>query len=367
MHKNLRLFLVAWFLAFAGSQAVAQITISADDITGQFSADSTRRYFDTTTTTQVSIGDTAGATVWDFSLLRQDSSWTIQYVQPATTPFTADFPAASHAQKSDLTLTDVLPGVNATGTAYEYYKLDDYFVDFGIKGTGTVGGLISGTVVWTKVPADTLYKLPFTLGTQWGSTDSAITSIEVTGFYSSRTAKYESWDIVVDAYGVMTLPDATVHDALRIRKTPRPPATGTVSYSFVARDGAYVNFSALDAGAPLTGTVNIKNITWGPTVFDPPNAVASAPMGPDKFSLAQNFPNPFNPSTVIRYGLPGQSQVRLEIYNLIGQQVATLVNASQDAGYHEVQFSGANLPSGLYFYRLTAGGFVLTKKMMLTK
>ncbi len=184
---------------------------------------------------------------------------------------------------------------------------------------------------------------------------------------TSRTARYESWDIVVDAYGTMTLPDSTVHEALRIRKTPRPGGASTVSYSIVARDGAYVNLTAVDAAAPLTGVINVKNIIWGPAVFTPSTAIAPTQTAPAEFSLAQNYPNPFNPSTVISYGLPRQSQVTLEVYNVIGQRVAALVNETQAAGYHEVRFSGTNLPSGVYFYRLTAGSYVKTMKMALTK
>ncbi len=164
----------------------------------------------------------------------------------------------------------------------------------------------------------------------------------------------------------MTLPDATVHQALRIRKASRVPGIPT-SYAFVARDGAYVNLSAIDPGAPVTGTINVKNIIWGPKVYDPPVSVAPTPTLPAEYSLSQNFPNPFNPSTVIRYGLPQQSHVALDVYNVIGQKIATLVDDNQAAGYHEVHFSGSGLPSGVYFYRLTAGGFVRTLKMILTK
>jgi hypothetical protein len=366
MNRIIYGFLVFCVLGLVASQARAQITITADDIQGQFGADSTKRYFDTTSTTQVGIGDTATATIWDFSHLKKDSSWTVLYVKPSTTPYAANFPAANLGQKANITLSIPGFGVSAVGTAYEYYKLDTYFVDFGIKGSGTVGGVLTGSVDWTKIPADTLNKLPMTLGTKWTSSDSAITLIYVPNFYNSRTAKYESWDIAVDAYGSMTLPDATVHQALRIRKTSRIPGTPT-SYAFVARDGAYVNLSAIDPLAPLTGTTGVKNIIWGPKVFDPPVSVALTPTLPSEFSLSQNFPNPFNPATVIQYGLPEQSHVVLEVYNVIGQKVGTLVNENQAAGFHEVRFSGSALPSGIYFYRLTAGGFVKTLKMVLAK
>jgi hypothetical protein len=88
---------------------------------------------------------------------------------------------------------------------------------------------------------------------------------------------------------------------------------------------------------------------------------------PTQLSLKQNYPNPFNPATQISFGLPGESKVLLEVYNLLGQRVATLLNERRTAGYHTVLFDAAGLPSGLYLYRLTAGETTLFKKMLLVK
>jgi len=88
---------------------------------------------------------------------------------------------------------------------------------------------------------------------------------------------------------------------------------------------------------------------------------------PKKFELAQNYPNPFNPSTIIKYSVPENGFVRLSVYNLIGEEVSILVNEMIDAGFYEVTFNAAGLPSAIYFYRLQAGSFVETKKMVLMK
>ena len=83
-------------------------------------------------------------------------------------------------------------------------------------------------------------------------------------------------------------------------------------------------------------------------------------------ALGQNYPNPFNPSTTIRYGLPNRSHVTLTVFNTLGQQVAQLVNGDMEAGYHEVKFDASKLASGVYLYRMQAGSYVETRKLLLS-
>jgi|GEM_PF-839519 len=103
------------------------------------------------------------------------------------------------------------------------------------------------------------------------------------------------------------------------------------------------------------------------TSLDDVTSVADLSEIPAEYTLHQNYPNPFNPSTVIRYGLSQQSPVTLTVYNILGQQVAGLVNEVQAAGNYEVTFDASHLPSGVYVYRLQAGGFVEAKKLVLVK
>jgi len=104
-------------------------------------------------------------------------------------------------------------------------------------------------------------------------------------------------------------------------------------------------------------------------VFDEPSVVpAGTPEGVNSFILEQNFPNPFNPTTVISWQLAVGSDVELAVYNQLGQKVATLVSEYRKNGYHWVQWDASGHASGVYFYRLTTGsGFVQTKKLLLIK
>jgi hypothetical protein len=95
-----------------------------------------------------------------------------------------------------------------------------------------------------------------------------------------------------------------------------------------------------------------------------PDFHADLPLDPVLF---QNYPNPFNPGTVIRYALPARSDVTVTVYNTLGQRVALLVRETQERGYHQVNFDGAGLATGVYFYRLQAGSSVGTKRMLLLK
>jgi len=88
---------------------------------------------------------------------------------------------------------------------------------------------------------------------------------------------------------------------------------------------------------------------------------------PDKYLLSQNYPNPFNPSTKIRYSIPKTTEVSLKVYNVLGREIETLVDGVLQAGEYNTDFSSSKLSSGVYFYRLNAGDFVQTKKMVVVK
>lgn len=103
-------------------------------------------------------------------------------------------------------------------------------------------------------------------------------------------------------------------------------------------------------------------------VYTSPSSVRQIDQQPNEFQLYSNYPNPFNPSTTIRFSLPSRQDVRIEIFDLLGRNVSTLVNEVKDAGTYEIEFKGNDLPSGTYLYRLTTDeGLSFSRKMILIK
>jgi hypothetical protein len=142
---------------------------------------------------------------------------------------------------------------------------------------------------------------------------------------------------------------------------------------FQGQSGAkiYVRYERDLSQTPLTGTLKLSTCGNPDSIIVTTNltvpVIETQPLIPENFFLSQSFPNPFNPSTTIKYGLPQSAQVTLSVFNALGQRVAVLVDNRQEAGYHEASFNASNLGSGVYFYRLQAGDFTSVQKMLLLK
>ncbi|RPI73750.1 MAG: T9SS C-terminal target domain-containing protein [Ignavibacteriales bacterium] len=121
----------------------------------------------------------------------------------------------------------------------------------------------------------------------------------------------------------------------------------------------------VDTSSILSGNVPIQEIDV--TVFSGATGINNQNGPINTFTLEQNYPNPFNPSTVISYQLPVSGFVSLKVYDVLGNEVATLVNGEQNSGSHSINFNAAQLSSGVYIYRLNAGKFSETKSMILIR
>jgi hypothetical protein len=159
--------------------------------------------------------------------------------------------------------------------------------------------------------------------------------------------------------------------------TPYAAASGSVGINVTP--GGSGNFTSITPGT------NCTNTTWSTTTAN--NSLPSTNLTsgthyefcwlvgiqheqntvPTVYSLSQNYPNPFNPETQIKYALPKAGQVKIVVYDLLGAEIATLVNENKPAGNYNVTFNGSNLASGVYFYKITSGQFTDVKKMLLIK
>jgi hypothetical protein len=109
------------------------------------------------------------------------------------------------------------------------------------------------------------------------------------------------------------------------------------------------------------------NPDMGAFEYGDPTRIATSGNTARSYQLHQNYPNPFNPITTIGFTIPNRQYIQLEVFNVLGQPVTTLINEYREAGYHEVLFDGDELATGVYYYRISAGKYVNVKKMLLVK
>ncbi|MDZ7625551.1 MAG: LamG-like jellyroll fold domain-containing protein [Ignavibacteriaceae bacterium] len=173
--------------------------------------------------------------------------------------------------------------------------------------------------------------------------------------------------------GDFVAPFKGIIDEVRIWNIARTESEiqSTMNQSLTGNETGLIGYWKFDEGTGSTTadkTTNgndgtISGALWVPGVTD----VKDENNFPESFSISQNYPNPFNPSTTIRYSIPNGSVVTIKVYDVLGTEVATLVNEDKSAGSYEVDFNASQLSSGIYFYKLQAGSFVETKKMILIK
>ena len=212
-----------------------------------------------------------------------------------------------------------------------------------------------------NVPYQLMGKFPVTYGlafsqnqTQYDTTYNSIWQILSTDESSSTEI------VSIDAYGTLRLQSGD-YDCLRMRRDHS--GYGDKEFVFMTNESIFLDVFT-SAASLDTGLVD-----GGLQIFFPASFVdvknEKAPVA--EFYLAQNYPNPFNPSTTISYQIKEQGLVQVKIFNLIGQEVATLVNEVKSAGAHKINWNADKFPSGVYFYQLQAGSFTQTKRMILMK
>ena len=332
----------------------AQITITTSDKASIFTIGNAVTVYSDTLQSSVDIGSPGGGNNWDFSGLTYNTFANLEIVDPATTANTSDFSGADVCTHS----SDTTGGVQTD--IWSYYKLNG---TYDLMGSATTTSILPGNTIEMKDnPYRQQYVDPMTFNSTWNQTYTQSQSLNGTPISSSSIAISS----VVDAYGTMKLPGGANYDALRIKETTTISILTMVSYYFVAKNGAQVEVSATDSNPADNGTISVDGTNYNGAITSATGVEQTSSL-PGNYHLKQNYPNPFNPTTNIEYSIPKESFVQIKVYDILGNEVTTLVNEEQTAGIYRVNFSGNNLASGFYIARLKAGNYIKTIKMTLLK
>jgi len=157
--------------------------------------------------------------------------------------------------------------------------------------------------------------------------------------------------------------DHTTEPRVMVTESPIPDEITSLTYSTTSSAGPNWYYFSSNAAGDSVYTYLIRAYVSSYTT----GVKQNTELTPASFTLEQNFPNPFNPSTTIRFQMPSKGLVTLKVYDIIGREVITLVNGFKETGMHEVKFNASGLPSGVYLYRITSGTFTQTRKLVFIK
>jgi hypothetical protein len=174
----------------------------------------------------------------------------------------------------------------------------------------------------------------------------------------------DSLSVSILGYGTLQLPDISLECLKMKREYSSGPSDQYKDIFFVTREGVLLVVNDILLSEPDTGYVNADYAVLLSSNFV---GIEDEVINPSNYKLYQNFPNPFNPSTKITYTLPKSEKVKIDVFNLLGQKITTLLNKQMPSGSHEVEFTKNDLPSGVYLYRIEAGEYQQVRKMIIMK
>jgi hypothetical protein len=317
-------------------------------------------------TTGLTPGESGTNQVWNFSNINilPGTPFEEVYLIPFLTPYVSQFPNANLASKN-----------NNPNPDYHYYQ--NTTEDWNMIGYAT-----SGFMKWFTTPS-CRFHYPVSYGSQFNSTYHAY---NYSGQATVYTTGFKTFN--VDGHGTIILPTVTYNNVMRVKVIDE--SYDTIKVGGVVTSTAHTiitnywwfsmgyKFPVLDLGF-VESIINSFKFAYVPIKNVPVYVNQISSKIPEKFDLFQNYPNPFNPSTKIRFsigpplnpllkaGLRNERIAILRIYDILGKEVATLINEQLSAGIYEVEWNAENYPSGIYFYKLTTERFSQTKRMELIK
>ncbi len=345
---------------------LAQITITKQDVANHYTIGTTYTTEFAPLQGTVNVGNKGGGNTWDFSGFTSEGSSSSTAVDPASTPYIGDYAEANIA-----TMGETESGGVVT-TSYSYFHLNGSLDPLGSV-SSTDFQVFTILTKTTYAPPDFLQPLPLNYNDTYTTYTQRTSTTEQPPLPPSVSTGSQATNAVVDAYGTLILPGGGSYAALRIRQVQYDTVTSgsddytsaNTAFLFITKEGASAAITDSGATTPEEGVITINGgVSWtGSGVV----SVDEGEIQPVEFQLLQNYPNPFNPSTTLSYSLPEKSHVRLSAFDLLGREVAELVNEVQNAGTYRVAFDASRLPSGTYLYRITAGDFTSVRKMTFVK
>jgi len=313
---------------------------------------------------------------FDFSAVPNESkrdSVLLTFVDPAGQPGESHFPGTTLCTPQSFNPTD-----SSEITLVDYYLLQpDGFYLMGRFIRQVVSTILDTAVVQRFSPKRLLIPLPLTYGVTRTAVDTAVFDSLNNDFSVTVTT------IECDGWGDVTLP-------LIANPAPMPAATAVnclrlthaevteqfyngsfgereklVEVEYITPDGVLLTIGQNDSDY-IDGTAAVTTINYSLRQGTTGVRIVSDGL-PQRLTLSQNYPNPFNPVTTIAFSVPSAGRVRIEMADLLGRVVLTPVDAAMPPGSYRVQFDAGRLSSGIYIYRLTAGGTAVSKKMMVVK
>ncbi len=304
-------------------------------------------------------GNSGANQTWNFTGIILRDSTVNTWVASNTTPYAAQFPTSNIA---------------STPNNSDYSYFTSSLSDFLYNGYGGMFQVNSYT------NPETILQYPFTYNSNFSDTYSSVYNNGVANSYLNGTTTSTG-----DAWGTLILPNGTFNDALRIRtvKAHRDSSNiggfnnvldfSSTAYTWFVPNKKFPVFEVRYNSIAINGapTFSGKFVTYNPN--NPTIGITQLNTNiPDNIKLSQNYPNPFNPSTKIRFEITAaerniNSNVKLLIFDELGKEVTTLVNENLSPGSYEADWNASNVAGGVYYYKLSAGNFTETKKMMLIK
>ncbi|MFA6981377.1 MAG: T9SS type A sorting domain-containing protein [Ignavibacteriaceae bacterium] len=330
------------------------IVITYEDLLAAYAPQNDLEYYFTSpdSTSQMNIGvvDLVNPQHWIMPSAYLGSNDYGEGIEPSTTPYQSNFPNATHCKIYKY----------PTEEYFEYYQ----FTKDAITLVGNVYVDLSTNVPEVDDVSFLMTPLNLDVNTTFVSGDS-MTIDYYNLVYHQEISPY--------GFGTLTTPDGDIEvlallnnyeEKLYIEGIDPVSITEKVLV-FISKDGHQLNLM-LSENSPASGNATIDWMEYIRIVYNP-NSVSELDNAARKFSLSPNYPNPFNPGTMIRYELKEASNVSLKIYDQLGKEVAELINEEKPAGTYEEKFDGSKLASGIYFCQLKAGDLIATRKLMLMK